>query len=167
MVVPRAPRGSSARCSRRRSTRISLGAASSRMTCTHARSARRSRVHRVHRGKITRFQRENDAIPYCARQSGLYLAPRRTAFLSQSENLFTIPGEEHGREEDGCEEGWREEGRRQEVLGEEGRGKEGWRQEGGEVWREEGRREEGGEAHAECCVHEGDDAERTARFSRG
>src|SRR5215208_555379 len=131
-----------------------------------------TRTHRDPRGKTMRFQRENAVIPYCAPESGLYLAPRRTAFLSQSENLFTIPGEEHGREEDGSEEGWREEGRRQEVLGEEGRGKEGWRQEGGEVRREEGwgeerRREEGGEAHTERRVHEGDDTERPARCRRG
>src|SRR5215207_1806834 len=127
----------------------------------------RTHTHRDSRGKSAQFHRENAVIPYCAPQSGLYLAPRRTAFLSQSENLFTIPGEEHGREEDGSEEGWREEGRRQEVLGEERRGKEGRRQEGGEVRREEGWREEGGEARTQRCVHEGDDAERPARYRRG
>src|SRR5215208_6857168 len=112
-----------------------------------------TRTHRDSRGKSVRFQRENAVIPYCAPESGLYLAPRRTAFLSQSENLFTIPGEEHGREEDGSEEGWREEGRRQEVRREERRG-------------EEGRREEGGEASAERRVHEGDDPEPSARYDR-
>jgi hypothetical protein len=52
-------------------------------------------------GKTRILRGKTPQIPYCAPDSGLYLAPRRTAFLSQSENLFTIPGEKHGREK-GC-----------------------------------------------------------------
>jgi hypothetical protein len=43
------------------------------------------RKRRIVRGKNANSQRENAAIPYCAPKSGLYLAPRRTAFLSERE----------------------------------------------------------------------------------
>src|SRR3954471_17755347 len=117
------------------------------------------------RASLLCAQRENSShtatFPIARHRGACILRPVVQRF-SQSENLFTRPGEKHGREEDGCEKGRREEGRREEILGEERRREEGWRQEGREVRREEDR-QEGREARAECGLHEGDDPERPAR----
>src|SRR5437764_230706 len=111
------------------------------------RTCARTRAERAQRENSENSEGKRHEFPIARHRVDCILRPVVQRF-SQSENLFTIPGEKHGREEE-CEERRREEGR-QEVLGEEGRGEEGWRQEGGEGRKEAG--QEGGEAHPERSV---------------